>query len=710
MRLRTGILVAACILLPRTLLAAGPYTVTGMGGAGGMYTPSVSPYDADLMLLSCDMGGSYRSLDGGSNWELIHHDQLRGSLRCKPLFLPDAIVWATGSDVRISRDCGATWTTLTPNGFPWSGPVRHLAGTSVDRIFVGTTEGIWHASEVEEAWTEGPKGNCRGILTLGDGTWAVVENAEGFLWRTDGGGTSWREVSDDSSGGTPFSSLTGGSSGDRTILFATAPDTGILRSMDLGISWTLVHEWERQSEVVMARNQTDVAYAAQTASGGRRRQVWRTQDGGEMWERTFRMEGDDPNVERSWVQTEINWGYGISPLGLGASSIDPNIVMVSTQGDFYVSRDGGDSWRPYMNEPLGVLPGDPGKRFRSNGLEVTSSWRYYVDPWDADRRYIAYTDIGFARSVDSGDTWVHSAAGSPWSNTFYEIAFDPNVKGRIYAATSNRHDIPHWTHINSNTDRHSGGVCVSDDSGQTWRVLGEGQPKLPCTSVILDTVRSGEVPVLYATYFEGGLYRSGDGGKTWENRSDGLGRPGNLHALSVQIHPITGDLYCVVTAHRHGTDFPVPGGIWRSTDEGQSWNELTADLDLAWPGHFAIHPSNPDIIYLTGSTAPGKRQGGLYKTVDGGKAWARVLTDSDLVGDGYVHILHVNLHASDPDTLFIGGSADGLWMSPDAGITWKRYGAFPFATPANVTIDPREPSKMFVTTFGGGVWHGPVQP
>jgi len=686
------------------------FEVTGMGGAGGMYTPSVSPYDPDLMLISCDMSGSYRSLDGGKHWELIHHRQLSGSLRCRPLFLKDAILWVSGGTLKISRDRGETWEAVVKGDAPWAGAdiVRLAAVESASPVlFVGTREGLWRSPDGGETWELSVKGSSAGVVALGSEVFAAVESQGKVFWRSADAGQTWQGTTIARAKGNALTSLAGGQGRGRSVLFATVPEVGTIRSTDGGRAWEVVDPDKGQNDILMATNQTRVAYSAN------RKGIFKTADGGRTWKNCFRMSGGRANVERSWVQTEIHWGYSISPLGIGVSPADPELVMVSTQGDFYISRNGARSWHPVMNTPVGVKPGDPGFRYRSNGLEVTSCWHYYFDPADRDRRYIAYTDIGFARSVDRGRTWIWSAEGCPWSNTFYQIAFDPYVRGKMYAATSNRHDIPHWTHISSNTARHAGGVCVSEDGGITWKVLGTGQPKLPCTSIAIDPRSPKGKLTLYATYYEGGVYKSTDNGATWTRKSEGLGNPGNLHALSVQVHPKTGDLYCSITAHRHESEFPIPGGIWKSTDGGDSWSDITQSLALAWPANFAVHPGNPDVIYLTAATIPGGRIGGLYKTSDGGKTWARLLRDEDFAkigGESYVHVLFVGLHPDHPEYVYIGTAGHGLWMSPDAGRTWKWFKNFPFRSPTNVTFDPQNTTIMYVTTFGGGVWKGNYLP
>jgi photosystem II stability/assembly factor-like uncharacterized protein len=665
------------------------------------------------MLVSCDMSGSYRSLDGGRHWEMIHCRQIRSTRSCRPLFLQDATYWATGPDLRVSRDKAKTWKPVLTGAPPWEGAaVTHIAATSAEKpvLFVGTDTGLWRSADVGRSWERCQAGKCYAVVPLGAKVYASVDNR--FLVSSDDG-KSWKEIAVPAKGERGFLSLAGGiDKSGRSSLFGAVFEVGILKSDDEGRTWRLVDEFRDCNDVLMARTQTEVVYAAQTGHSGAR-EVWRTRDGGKSWQSCFRMSGPDANVERSWVQTQIHWGYYITPLGFGISPGDPNLVLVSTQGDFYVSRDGGDSWNQVMNIPVGILEGDPGYRYASNGLEVTSCWELLFDPFDEKRMYIAYTDIGFARSVDRGKTWIWSARGCPWSNTFYQVIFDPRVKGRMYAATSNRHDIPHWTHVSPNTPRHAGGVCVSEDHGISWQVLGKGLPGLPCTSIAIDPASPAGRLTLYTTLFEGGVYKSTDGGSSWVKKSEGLGNPGNLHAYQVKVHPKTGALYCSVTAHRVDSTFPVPGGLWKSTDGGESWRDITKELKLHWPGGFALHPDNPDVIYLTASTIPGGREGGIYKTTDGGRSWKRLMRDEDFAktdAPSYVHCMFVNLHPDNPDSVYAGTGTHGLWLSEDAGKSWKRFEEIPFKNCQNVSFDPRDRTVMYVTTFGGGVWRGPHLP
>ena len=99
-RTRRGWLDGALTALPTVLLMAVPLWVgsvradapngqnawepVGLSGGGGMFSPAISPADPDLMMLNCDMSAAYLSEDGGRNWRMIHHAQLRSDTRCRP--------------------------------------------------------------------------------------------------------------------------------------------------------------------------------------------------------------------------------------------------------------------------------------------------------------------------------------------------------------------------------------------------------------------------------------------------------------------------------------------------------------------------------------------------------------------------------------------------------------------------------------------------
>ncbi|NOX54419.1 MAG: hypothetical protein GXP27_08245, partial [Planctomycetes bacterium] len=416
-----------CILSSVALGQEYPYENIGMGGGGGMFTPAMAPADHDFMLLSCDMSGCYRSWDGGRSWRMIHYKQISGATGCKPAFHPtdaNVVVWLD----RISTDKGLTWRPLCRQNPPWgSDRITHTVCLSDSTICLGSKSGVWLSRDQGRNWRRLTPEACRGLTATARDTLYLA--AAGRLYRLSSSAASPVALRLPSGIGEIHAVAAAAAVGNReTVHVATS--RGLFTSHDAGRSWSQTRT-ESLADVVMAANRTQVAYCCD------RKQVFATIDGGRSWSSCFRMK---ENVEPSWVQTELYWGYYIVRNGLNVCPNDPSIVLVSTQGDFYLSRDGGGHWRPIMNERIGAAPSSRGGRYRSIGLEVTSCWDYYFDPHDPQRHYIAYTDIGFAYSIDGGRTWSYGGRGSPLSNTFYAIAFDPFVEGKLYAACSSKHD------------------------------------------------------------------------------------------------------------------------------------------------------------------------------------------------------------------------------------------------------------------------------
>ena len=173
-------------------------------------------------------------------------------------------------------------------------------------------------------------------------------------------------------------------------------------------------------------------------------------------------------------------------------------------------------------------------------------------------------------------------------------------------------------------------MCVTDDGGGRL-ARPRHRPAQAPLHLSLPRPEDHKAPLtFYATFYEGGVYRSTDSGQTWVKRSEGLGNPGNLHAYMVKVHPKTGDVSArsppIASVAR---DFPVPGGLWKSTDGGENWADITKSLGLKWPGGFALHPDDPNTIYLTAGTVPGGARAASTRRPTAGQAWTRVIGDAD---------------------------------------------------------------------------------
>src|SRR5271157_3564116 len=124
----------------------------GISGGGGMFAPAISPADPNLMMLNCDMSAAYISEDGGRNWRMIHHAQLRSDTRCRPAFHPsnrNLLYASSGGRLRFSRDAGRTFSPVGNLKEPLQGeltidpenPDLMLAGTGNGRCWLSRDAG-----------------------------------------------------------------------------------------------------------------------------------------------------------------------------------------------------------------------------------------------------------------------------------------------------------------------------------------------------------------------------------------------------------------------------------------------------------------------------------------------------------------------------------------------------------------------------------------
>jgi photosystem II stability/assembly factor-like uncharacterized protein len=703
-----------------------------------MYTPGISPADPNLILLGCDMSGAYRSSDGGKNWELLHYRQLRGSTRVRPVWHPSdpAVAFAANGwqgNLVVTRDGGRTWSQVP--GFNGGVTAIEIDPGHPQSLLLADGRGIWRSSDGGAHWQASPAEPGR-ILSLHFDQTSPIENrtciaaAELGIYRSDNGGATWRDLRASVGSGKIIAFAAGSNANSQTCkLYCSVPmheentqlTGGILRSDDRGETWTPAmgagiglssqRRGNRPPRIpqypfLLTTNVNPQRVYAASSTGGR---VFRSDDAGRSWRSVLHqdMKSAEFNVGPDYLIDERGGG-GDTISGLGGNPANPDHVVVADWMNCFITRDGGSTWAAAHTRSA-EEPGRRGKgmRWLDNGLVVTTVWNYYLDPFEPSRHYIAYTDIGFARSTDAGKTWYWQT-GRPFRNTTYELAFDPETPGTIWAAFADLHDIPNNNVISG---QHyfagaSGGIGISTDFGVTWKDSSSGLPSKPITSVIVDPTSPRTHRTLYASVFEEGVFKSTDGGKSWLPASKGLGAPGmNMRACRLLLHT-DGTLFCLVTALRKNGRYVAEGpGLYRSRDGAVSWEDISRSHPLLWPKDFDVDPRDSRVIYL-GAADANNEEGGLYKTPDGGQSWKRVARKGP-------ECFGATVHPGKPDWVYMCLTEDapdcGLWLSKDAGATWKPLEGLPFRNVQRVTFDPRNDAIIYVSTFGASAWRGPAK-
>ncbi len=298
-------------------------------------------------------------------------------------------------------------------------------------------------------------------------------------------------------------------------------------------------------------------------------------------------------------------------------------------------------------------------------------------PTNADILWAGAAGGGVWQSTDAGQTWK-----ALWSQqeslNIGALAIDPKSSDTLYCGTGE---------ANLSADSYPGvGLYKSVDGGKSWELLAPSAAGLPprIGAIAVDPFDAnhlfvGGVSHNYPgeTQLPGraGLYESTDGGKNWR-RLDFVS-PAEYRCHAVLFHPKRANIvYATIT--EQGSD----NGIWRSTDGGKTWRHLTQGLppsDQFNRTSLAISLSQPSVLYAQAADANG-RVLGVFRTDDGGNSWTSAPSQyfhytrkiGNIASEYEVQMTYNNaiaVHPTNSDHVLCGGV--DLHLSEDGGKTWR---------------------------------------
>jgi len=313
--------------------------------------------------------------------------------------------------------------------------------------------------------------------------------------------------------------------------------------------------------------------------------------------------------------------------------------------------------------------------------------------------YIGAVNGGVWKTNDLGRTWQpifdHEPTGS--IGDIQVAPSDPNV---IYVASGEGLHRP---------DLSVGdGIYKSTDGGSTWTHLGlrDGQQ---IAQIAVDPRDPNRLFVAVAGHPYGpnperGIYRSTDGGKTFEKV---LYTDDNIGASDVKIDPSNSDIvYATLWEAREGPWenaewMGTGGGIFKSTDGGTTWHPLAGGLPSGIAqAHIAIARSNPKVLFASVAT---KDKIELYRSENAGDTWAVVSKDprpAGRIGGGDLSVPMFD--PKDPNVVYIASTV--TWKSTDGGKTWTGFRGAPGGDDyQNIWINPEHPNIIILTSDQGAI-------
>jgi len=229
-----------------------------------------------------------------------------------------------------------------------------------------------------------------------------------------------------------------------------------------------------------------------------------------------------------------------------------------------------------------------------------------------------------------------------------------------------------------------GGVWKSDDYGNTWRPVSDEHFRTSSVGAL--AVAPSNPDVVYAgmgeSCFRGnilqgdGIYKSTDAGKTWQH----VGLENTETVSKIRVHPTNPDIvFAAVLGHAYG---PNPDrGVFRSRDGGKTWEKTLFRNDETGAIDLSIDTKNPDVVYAAlwqvyrtpHSMESGGPAGGLFKSTDGGGTWTEITKNPGLP-TGLWGKLGVSVSGADSNRVYaiIENENGGVFVSDDAGATWKK--------------------------------------
>ena len=286
-----------------------------------------------------------------------------------------------------------------------------------------------------------------------------------------------------------------------------------------------------------------------------------------------------------------------------------------------------------------------------------------------DNQNVMYVAAG------SGNVWKTTNAGTTWKPIFEK--YGSYSIGCITIDPSNPHTL--WLGTGENVGgRHVGfgdGIYKSTDGGSSWKNMGlkasEHISKVVVHPDNSDVIWVAAQGPLWSKGGERGIYKSTDGGKTWERT---LGDDEWIGATDILIDPRNPDRLYAASWQRHRTVAAYMGGgpgsgIHRSEDGGMTWTKLKKGIPSSNLGKIgmALSPFNPDVIYADIETDRGK--GGLFMSTDRGSSWKK---QSDMVSGGTGPHYYQELYADPHHEGRLYLMNNNVLISDDHGKTYRR--------------------------------------
>lgn len=629
-------------MIKKTLAPApgnSQWELAGPSNTGGRMTSVVChPTQPEKIWAGAAGGGVWHSTDSGQTWQPLWHDQdvlNVGSLAIDPKN-PQVLYCGTG-EANLSADS--------------------YAGVGIYRSLDGGQTWHLHASSLQ---TDVPPRigviaidpfNSKHILIGGVGfaELSSEDNAFGGMYTSIDGGVSWKRETFVASQNYWCHSIVFDPKTKNTIyatFTARGMRNGIYRSADGGKNWKQLTnglpspERMGRTSLAVSLSNPKVLYAIATGTTSVDSDtvigVFRTSNRGDKW----------TNVAGNHFNEERQMSYGST---IEVHPKKSNHVICGGV-DLHLSTDGGKNWKQVTRWDAN----------RGNSDYAHADHHCLLMPAARPGRVYDMNDGGMDISEDGGLTWVNRSSGLA-ATMFYDLEVAQS-DARFYGGGSQ----DNGTVVTTNGDASDFFEILGGDGG--WMVIDPNN-----------------AAHLFASYYNFHIYRFKNG--QWKNVSPG----GNNADKSIWMCFITMD------PNDSNTLFTGTYRVWRTKTDGNAWTPVSLSLDDSYITAIEIAPNDSKRIYV------GTENGGIFRSTDGGNTWSANLASTDLPGHSITRLEANPTNANIVYATLANTGHSHVFRSNNGGLTWQDVdrGQLPDVAHHSIVIPRDKPNSVYVCNDAG---------
>ena len=601
---------------------------------------AVHPTNKEIVYAGAATGGVWKTINGGQSWKPLWNDQDTlsiGSLAIAPTSTNTIYVgtgeWTPGYGsfpgvgLYVSSDAGTTWSLQNSLNNTTRISRVLVSPTTSTTVYVAGSNGFERSTDSGATWTTLRAGAISDAVIDSSDANTIYINVNGDrIYKTTDGGTTWSGLANGPTGGNAdWIRLAIGVNGTNGTNFLLAKRSGTIRkSTDGGATWSTIpgnnggvsfHQW--CNLLAVSPHDEDIILA-----GGNT--IKRSSNGGTSFSSLSGLHAD--HHVAAFALNDVNTVYTSNDGGIYRSDDKGATFKKMSHGLIITQYNDIGAWSKISNV-LGGGTQDNGTNMTTGGLTYKKvfGWDggyFVIDHNDPRTMYAEHQNTDIYKSTDGGANWTQKvgglSGGNPWVGV---ITMDPSNSSKLYTGTNK--------------------VFRSTDALATNWVASSQNIGGEVTSI---AVAKADGDRVYAGSSGGNILRSDDGGVTnpWLDKTE----PTFPNRAMTDVVVDDADKNRVFVSFA-GASGGVSNNVWRSTNGGDAWTDISGDLPNISINALALDPNDSNTYYV-GTDA------GVYRTSDGGTTW-------DAYDNGLPNVMVMDLHI-DPEEEVLYAATFGRGM------------------------------------------------